>query len=492
MRMLRLLMLVIIGGLLWACGPGPVSQDVGGTPTAGSQSASVTPMNVPTTPVAAVTPSATPTLIATATVAPTATPVPPTATSLPPAPEPPAASATPTRAPTNTPTPTTTPLDSTGADAGKPLPPTPTMTNSDDAGKPLQPTPTATAETSVVTADPGGVIFFLDPDGATIKTIHPDGTSEHVLLEVPKEEDQVVGNLAADPAGRFLLYSVDTMYYLVEGGVAEPLGLYSGVLRWSPDGKRFVGAALSSPDEFPVLSIYDVERRSATSLGVQGFAPDWFPDGERLVYTWEGNVWSYDLRSQAATALTDLPTNTEDAWAVQEAHVMVEEGEYVIFFGGEGKNLGASGNGQQWWYVPSSGGEPQPYTDPNGNFVAHYTTDPAGGWVTYVEGAHGGACISVQRIMLVAAGVGGGVALQIPVAEMDEQNGRFAFMQGVSWAPDNDHLAFAVQPYTCTGGEGPLTEQPIIYTWSLIEGTNPVGLALPTKLVEGLYPVWTK
>ena len=51
-------------------------------------------------------------------------------------------------------------------------------------------------------------------------------------------------------------------------------------------------------------------------------------------------------------------STVDDRWYVQEAHVL-PDGNTVIFYGNHTTEVGASGNGLQWWAIPASGGDPR-------------------------------------------------------------------------------------------------------------------------------------
>lgn len=402
--------------------------------------------------------------------------------------------------PTTVPATSSTPAPSAPAASSAP---TPTLVAQASAASELTAAPTNTpqpttpptsvpAPTALPTAPPrtDGVIFFLAPDGKTIKTIRPDGSDENTLLTIRVQPGDEVADLTADPNGRFLLYSVSGQYFLVERGQAQPLMRFSAIPRWAPDGVRFVTAQADASDVEGPLYLYDAAQRQGRALEVKGMAPDWFPDGKRIVYVNNGNVYIYDLAQQTSAQVTRLPTAIEQAWALQEAHVL-PDGQNIIFYGGEGKNLGASGNGQQWWSIPVRGGQPQPYTDPAGNYITAFAISPQGNWVAYVENMHDNACISAQYVTIRASGIGGGSAINPAISERNEQAESYVFLRNVTWAPDNDRIAYGVQPYRCSGA-GRTLGKPVIYVWSVNNGTNPGGNVAPRKLIDGSYPVWTK
>lgn len=88
------------------------------------------------------------------------------------------------------------------------------------------------------------------------------------------------------------------------------------------------------------------------------------------------NVWSYDLAQGASAQLTSLVRTEDDRWYVQEAHVL-PGGDAVVFYGNHTGEVGASGNGLQWWWLPAGGGEAQLFSQGYGNGVSGYELAPA-------------------------------------------------------------------------------------------------------------------
>lgn len=250
-----------------------------------------------------------------------------------------------------------------------------------------------------------GVIFYLDPDGKTIKTIRGDGSDQQTLITLEPGEGEEVTGLQAEATGHFLLYGLGSFYSLIERGETQPITYFVGMPRWAPDNRRLAGQLFSPPETPGELYIYDAVSRTGQALGVIGGQPDWFPDGQRLVYVSDGNVWAYDLATSKATAVTTLPTAADATWLVSDPHVVAltdaagTAAPYVMFFGSDSHDLGLTGNGQRWWTVPAGGGTPQPFTDPGGNYVVDYAQSPARSWFSYVDNAHNSICVSDQQLI---------------------------------------------------------------------------------------------
>ncbi|HSH82176.1 MAG TPA: hypothetical protein VLA19_26920, partial [Herpetosiphonaceae bacterium] len=337
----------------------------------------------------------------------------------------------------------------------------------------------------------------LAADGVTINTIRPDGSDVQLLLTVDKGPDEIVVDLSGEPSGPFLIYGVAPAkqtgwprYFLVQNGAAAPLPSFRTVPRWSPDGRHFVAQMVGEADGPGPIYLYDTATGVGTTLAAAG-VPDWYPDGSRLVYV-AGDIWTFDLSSGAGMRLTELPAEGDEMWFVQEAHVL-PGGEYIVFYGGQRKSVGASGNGQQWWWIPVSGGGPQPYAGRGGNMVLGYATGTAGDTLAYAESAHSSACISEQRIVARSPNPEGAVAVEAPIPATIERSSSAAFyIQGFSWEPDGHRIAYAVQQYHCVPGATELVTEPaVIYSWLVGQGFGVEGGA-PRKLIEGAYPVWIR
>ena len=361
----------------------------------------------------------------------------------------------------------------------------------------VAPTPVpATPVPATPAGQVSGKIFYLANDGVTINTVRPDGSAVEHVITITKQPQEAVVGLVGEPSGTFLLYGLQAgseqwpRYFLVERGQATPIFAFTSTPRWSPDGTRFV-AQVPEPSGVPgAIYLYDTAARTGQTLPVAG-RPDWFPDGRRLVYT-ANDVFVFDLQTGVDTQLTMLPSEGDEAWDIREAHVL-PDAQHIVFYGAQRSNVGASGNGQQWWSIPVEGGEPRTFTDPGGNGVSGFGISPQADLLAYSEGAHSSACVSLQSVIVTTTDVQPDLASAVPMPPDIRVTDSGAFyIKGFSWSPDNDHIAYAVEPYRCLeGADGPTTDPPVIYLWDVRtgNGTDPL---VPQKVVDGQYPVWIK
>jgi dipeptidyl aminopeptidase/acylaminoacyl peptidase len=341
-----------------------------------------------------------------------------------------------------------------------------------------------------------GKIFYLAHDGVTINTVRSDGSGiEHVITVAKRLDENVIG-LAGDRSGRFLLYGLQARteqwprYFLVERGQATSLSAFASMPRWSPDGTRFAVQLPGPSGAAGPIYLYDTASRTGRALPVAG-QPDWFPDNRRLVYVAD-DVFVVDLQTGAESRLTELPDDGDEAWGIQEAHVL-PDGANIIFYGGQRNNTGASGNGQQWWSIPVAGGEIQAISDPAGNGISGFEISPQRDLLAYGEGAHSSACVSIQSVIVRPADIEPGLAFAVPIPqEIPVTDTGAYYIKGFSWSPDSDHIAYAIEPYHCLeGADGPRTEPPMIYLWDVRKGNRTEPL-VPQKVVDGQFPVWIR
>lgn len=348
-----------------------------------------------------------------------------------------------------------------------------------------------------------GRIIYLAADGATIKSIKPDRTDLRTVYTVSKGRSQTVSNLTADPTGSNILYSITPdpnnpidVYYLLHNGVARKLPAFSQLPRWSPDGKRFVAQVYTGTEAQGKVFIYNVTNNTSLYLPIAGRA-DWSPDGTRLVYTDGNDVFSYNRASGAVSKLTHLPHQKEvNDWYALEAH-MLPDGKKIVFFGQQFyKNgeieLGASGNGLQWFWIPAAGGTPQPWLDVEGNGLVAYTANAGANKIAYVGNAHDSACAAIQTLAVVYADRVPGQAAYLDIPGYNEDAEKYVEVAGLTWSPTGKQLAYGVMPYTCAdAGSRPTQATSVIY----VTGAPDRGVSKPApavKLVDGSFPVWVK
>jgi hypothetical protein len=339
-----------------------------------------------------------------------------------------------------------------------------------------------------------GPIAYRDPDGVTIDSVNVDGSDP---MQVLGHSGNPIDYLGSSLSHGAVVVGEGRHYYLASGGVRVELGDFIAPPRWSPDGTRIVGQ-LAGPDGEPgEVYIYNLIAREGTTLPIHG-QPDWFPDGQRLVYAASynapdvapGNVYSYDIGGGTNTQLTNLVSTDDDRWYVQEAHVL-PGGAQIIFYGNHTSEVGASGNGQKWWWIPVEGGEHSSFSEAGGNGIGAYAANPVGDWGASAERAHWNACASIEHIRISTSSVGGGVAFDVPLPELDEANERFVSIQGITWSADGRYLVFGLQPYSC-GADSRELGAPALYILDVREPTPPGTGPTPYQIAVGSYPAWVE
>ncbi len=357
----------------------------------------------------------------------------------------------------------------------------------------------STAEAA--TGASAGRIIYLASDGVSIRSIKPDGTGLALIYTVKVAKGTTVDNLSADPTGSYILYSTyngndngDDVYHLLHNGAVRNLPALSRVPKWSPDGVRFVAEARNTTTLPGNVFIYNVLNNTYLYLPARGL-PDWYPDGTKLVYTDESDVFSYNRVTGAITKLTHFPhqENGND-WGMQEAHVLPGS-QRIAFFGQQFKvngqfQLGASGNGQQWFTIPATGiaagVAPQPWLEPEGNAIVGYASTPASNKVAYAGNGHDSACAAYEDVGVLSSTRFPGHAIYANIPEFNDKTSHYVYIQGLAWSPVGSQVAFGVVPYTCDMIVAPVMKPSILYTWDVSAGGTKL-----RKLANGSYPVWT-
>lgn len=129
----------------------------------------------------------------------------------------------------------------------------------------------------------------------------------------------------------------------------------------SPDGTMLAfNPCCSSPDPVWVSKIDGTGVRRLTPHDVDGYGPNWSPDGSMLVYqgrdgaTQElGNLFVVDVASGETTQITDLEPASQGWWYM--APSFSPDGQTIIFHMPRGR---AGDTRWDVWTVPVAGGEP--------------------------------------------------------------------------------------------------------------------------------------
>lgn len=186
----------------------------------------------------------------------------------------------------------------------------------------------------------------------------------------------------------FLDLSTGTATRLAKG--IPPLGRAYAV---SPDRTMVATSpCCDPPNPVWVANIDGSDVRVITPEGVDGFGPQWSPDGSKLVYqerdaaTSElGDLVVYDLATRERTQVTDLPPKSYGLWFLSPS--FTPDGQAILFHLPRGPRPHPA-----WdlWSVPVTGGEPTLVRGdasmgaykPNGADLAHadlaYAYPPSG------------------------------------------------------------------------------------------------------------------
>lgn len=345
-------------------------------------------------------------------------------------------------------------------------------------------------------SDTGSGIYYIAPGGETIMRVQPDGSGAQEaftgLTHIMGGPLTYLGAIPAHPM-QVVIAGAGTHYEAISGGVSIDMGAFAAPPRWSADGWRAVGASPSESGPAGTIAIFDLNSGQRSDLPISG-QPDWFPDGQRLVYVRCGpedmekgcNVWTYDLASGASAQISTLVSTVDDRWYVQEAHVL-PDGNTVIFYGNHTTEVGASGNGLQWWAIPASGGDAQLFSESYGNGVNDFQFSPDGAQMAYITRAHVSACASSGDLLVRDSSPAGDPARGVhpTLPGIDESNDHYAIAQGLSWDPAGSaQLVFGSQSYHCTDMNREM-DPAAIYLWD-----SAAPDAAPRMLTEGSFPVW--
>ncbi len=351
---------------------------------------------------------------------------------------------------------------------------------------------------------PAGRILFIKPEGsegATLASVNPDGSDEQPIEIFLGESERII-SLVANPSGSYLAYTAgvggieDISLYIArnDGTLISSYGGMSNP-RFSPDGSRFIANVLSESGD-PLLIVYDTEREDEAGplANLPGYAADWSADGSTIIFVTDSDIFTYNLDSGETTQITELPSEGENVWYIDEAHLS-PDGSRIYFYAGQSQNLGASGNGMQWWVIPSAGGsagcsqrfegrgDPVAFTDIGGNGVGDFAFNVSGDVLAYTEGAHVSACSSIENIYTRTTN-----DQESPVAAFTEfQDNGGQYIQGLSWDASGTQLAFGFQRYFCEVQEGQdFIDFPVIYAWNIAEGGE------PERIANGSWPIWVQ
>lgn len=114
-----------------------------------------------------------------------------------------------------------------------------------------------------------------------------------------------------------------------------------------------------------ILETLDVATGERTVLREFDYvieAPNWLPDGRRLLYNSQGSLWLFDLETKESSKI-----DTGDCSRCNNDHVLSPDGDYVGFSCG--------GMDSQVYIVPITGGTPRAVTPNSPSFLHGWSPD---------------------------------------------------------------------------------------------------------------------
>jgi TolB protein len=163
--------------------------------------------------------------------------------------------------------------------------------------------------------------FGAGPEAKGLYAVKGDGTE--LRLVVATEDNAVMTSPQQSPDGKFIAFDKSAVFneqrqpipahchvFVVpsDGGVAKDLG--PGMLpSWSPDGKQVCcSVAQGSPDGKPGLYIMNADGSGREWL-FEALAGRWSPDGGRIAYFQNGDVYVYDTLAGSTIQLSNSSQN---------------------------------------------------------------------------------------------------------------------------------------------------------------------------------------
>ena len=343
-----------------------------------------------------------------------------------------------------------------------------------------------------------GRILYLAPDGTTLRTTALTTVDDQPWATLPLDIDDQVTDVIGSPGGAYVAASFGEASNLyIYAADSTLLATYGGMnnLKWSPSGDRFMVQS-SYEDASGLVSVIDIfatERADEQGplLNTAALHGAWALDG-----TWvalvrdDGTLIKRDLATTEETFITVPGTD----WFIQDI-IVADPSDAVFIYAGNINELGATGNGMRWWWVPiietaacqqnaTDCGTPEPVTEPNGNFVDDVTYNPLFGTLAYAENVRSNVCSATEEVYLSPL-----ITFEAPeetvaprTVEVPENGGLFT--NGLSWIDVLPILAYSYQPYECIDAGDFVTQMPQIMLWDFNTRDQ------PSFLVEGSFPVW--
>lgn len=236
-----------------------------------------------------------------------------------------------------------------------------------------------------------GDIWAMDPDGSQKinLTNTPSFVESAPIMSPSGAQIAFVGSpLDNGPYGEaFDIYVVNSV-----GGNGVKLTNFAakneadlGSPTWSPDGTRI--AYEHNGDIFAMNA--DGSGQTQLTADIPAYEPAWSPDGDKFAYASNGDIFTMNADGSGQTNLTDISGVSEHspAWSSDGARIAYtgsENGGYGDVFA-----MNADGGGQTN-LTGTPGDEGEPAWSPDGARIAYSAYITSGGWKVFAMNADGG------------------------------------------------------------------------------------------------------
>ena len=170
----------------------------------------------------------------------------------------------------------------------------------------------------------GQRIFFMSDRSGSYETwsIRPDGSG---LEQVTRDVKRSVWWPAFSPDGSVFAAPNGLNSFLVHPGTSPgsarleelpPLkdgDFWFDVFDWSPDGKTLAGVRSRGSEQFGVV-LYDLAARRYDRLNEKGWAPQFMPDGKRVLFHDRSSIWLIDSATRKEHMVLPAPAEAFLIW----------------------------------------------------------------------------------------------------------------------------------------------------------------------------------
>jgi Tol biopolymer transport system component len=213
-------------------------------------------------------------------------------------------------------------------------------------------------------------IWSMNPDGSGLTQLtndpasdfepvwSPDGSKIAFRKNAPGSGSPDIWVMNADGSGQTNLTPLVPSF----GGCPPTPGNGEGgdAPTWSPDGARI---AYSGEQEIWVMNADGSGKTDITCTTEAEIQPAWSPDGTKIAYVRSGDVWAMNANGSGQTPLTGTPQNeSQPDWSPDGTKIVYQKGAAAIWV------MNADGSGQTGLVTTGPGGK-EPAWSPDGTKV---------------------------------------------------------------------------------------------------------------------------